>query len=179
LDAQGVLQTYPYAKSGVTGEVDLFVEATIADSTDGKGTPSAGLLTAVEAVVEFDPDTTKSLNDRGRRPLGAFIVHYNPVAVLNVDIKITGFVGLTAPIQTAILNALKAALTTVRPFIAGADVLANKNDIFSMNSAISIILQANPSSQFTSVELKVNSAVVNSYTFSGGYIPYLNSVTYV
>ena len=58
-DAQGVKQSYPYAKTGVVNEINLFVEATIADSIDGKGTPSALLLTDVEEVVEFDPDTTR------------------------------------------------------------------------------------------------------------------------
>lgn len=179
LDAQGVLQTYPYAKSGVTGEVNLFVEATIADSTDGKGTPSAGLLTAVQTVVEFDPDTTKPLNERGRRPLGAFIVHYLPITPQTIDIKITGFVGLTAAIQASILSAMTDSLTSVRPFVGGADVLANKNDIFSTNSIISIILQANPGSQFTSIELKVGGSPVSTVTFTAGFIPFLNSVTYV
>ena len=50
-DAQGVQETYPFAKSGAANEIDLFVEATIADSTDGKGTPTAQLLLDVEAVV--------------------------------------------------------------------------------------------------------------------------------
>lgn len=179
LDAAGVKQTYPYAKSGATGEVNLFVEANVVDSIDGKGTPSASLLTAVQAVVEFDPDTTKSINDRGRRPLGAFIVWYLPITPQNIDIKITGFVGLTAAIQTTILNALTDALSTVRPFLAGADVLANKNDIFSVNSIISTILQANPGSQFTAIELKVSGSVVSTVTFTAGYLPFLNSVTYV
>lgn len=179
LDAQGVQQTYPYAKSGVTGEVNLFVEATVADSTDGKGTPSAGLLSDVEDVVEFDPDTTKPINDRGRRPLGAFIVHYLPVTPLDVNIQITGFTGLTADIQAAILSAITDALASVRPFIDGADVLTNKNDIFSVNSVISLILQANPGSQFTSVQLTVNASIVTTYLFDQGFIPALNAITYV
>jgi len=179
LDAQGVRQTYPYAKSGATGEVNLFIEATIADSTDGKGTPSPTLLAAVEDVVEFDPDTTKPLNERGRRPLGAFQVHYLAVTPQDVDIIISGFVGLTAEIEANILSAITDALTSVRPFVAGADVLANKNDVFSANSIISIIFQANPGSQFTSVVMKINGTPEASHTFQQGFIPFLNSITYV
>mgnify|MGYP003393335041 CR=1 FL=1 len=179
LDAQGVKQTYPYARSGVTGEVNLYVEATIADSIDGKGTPSAGLLSDVEDVVEFDPDTTKPLDERGRRPLGAFIVHYLPVTPLDVNIQITGFVGLTAEIQASILAALTDSITSIRPFVGGADALANKNDIFSTNVIISIILQAYPGAQFTSVQLTVDGDIVPTHTFTFGYIPYLNLVTYV
>src|SRR5690606_31477344 len=68
-DAQGVRRVYPSAKTGFAGEINLFIEATRADSTDGKGTPSAGLIEDVEEVVDFDPDTSKPLNERGRRPL--------------------------------------------------------------------------------------------------------------
>ncbi|HYG50089.1 MAG TPA: baseplate J/gp47 family protein, partial [Flavobacteriales bacterium] len=67
-DAQGVKTVYPYAKSGATGEIDLYVEAKIADSIDQKGTPSNAMLTAVKGVVEFNPDITLPLNERGRRP---------------------------------------------------------------------------------------------------------------
>jgi uncharacterized phage protein gp47/JayE len=178
LDAQGVQQTYPFAKSGASGEINLYVEATIADSTDGKGTPSAGTLNDVQNVVELDPDTTKSINDRGRRPLGVFKVNYLPVTPRNVNITITGFVGLTSTIQTDIFNAIKEAIASVRPFVAGADILANRNDVFSKNNVISLILEANPGSIFSSVSLNVGGSAVDTYTFSNGDIPYLNMITY-
>lgn len=178
-DAQGVKQTYPYAKSGFANEIDLFIEAVIADSTDGKGTPSALLLAAVEAVVEFDPDTTKPLNDRGRRPLGVFQVHYLPITPKNIDIQITGFVGITSDIQTLIFDSMKQALSTIRPFVAGADILANKNDIFGQNQIISIILTVRPGSIFGVIQLSVSGTPVSIYTFTQGNIPFLNSITYV
>lgn len=176
-DAQGVLRSYPYAKSGVTSEVDLFIEATIADSTDGKGTPSAQLLSDVEEVVDFDPDDTRPLDERGRRPLTE-IVNYLPVTIKQVDIEVQGFVGLTASIETSIFNAIKAVLDDIRPFVASANVLANKNDIIDINKIISIILNAEPGSIFTTVDLMINGGSVNTFTFENGDIPYLNSVTY-
>ncbi len=179
LDAQGVAATYPYAKSGVDNEINLYVEATIADSTDGKGTPSSDLLDDVEDVVELDPDNTKPLNERGRRPLGVFLIHYLPISPLDIDIEITGFIGITSEIEDLILTALTEALSAVRPFIAGADILSSKNDIFSTNSIISIILQANPGSQFSAIQMTVAGNVEASHTFVDGQIPYLNSVTYV
>lgn len=176
-DAQGVERVYPYAKNGTTAEINLFVEATIADSIDGKGTPSAGILSAVEDVINFNPDTTLDLLERGRRPLQV-IVHYEPVTIKQVDIEIGGFVGLTADIQTEILNAITGALSEVRPFIAGADVLENKNDIFDVNRIISIILSVKPGAVFTSVDLQIDSFSVSTFTFENGDIPYLNSITY-
>jgi uncharacterized phage protein gp47/JayE len=177
-DAQGVKQSYAFAKSGYPNEINLFVEATIADSTDGKGSPSAGLLEDVEDVVEFDPDTTKPLEERGRRPLTVLQVHYLPVTPKNIDIEINGFVGINATIQAAIFNALKAAINEIRPFVAAADVLENKNDILDINKIISVILIARPGSTFGTVVLKVDSSSVPTFTFTNGNIPFLNTVTY-
>jgi len=177
-DAQGVQQTYPFAKSGAANEINLFIEATIADSIDGKGTPSAQLLLDVEAVVEFDPDTTLPLNERGRRPLGVFQVNFLAITLKTIDIEINGFVGLTAAIQTLLFNALELEINKIRPFVAGADVLEEKNDILDENLIISIILNARPGSSFTSVVLKVDTVAVSTFTFIDGDIPDLNTVTY-
>jgi len=177
-DAQGVQNSYAFAKTGFTSEVNLYVEATTADSTDGKGTPSAFLLNSVKSVVDFDPDTTKSLADRGRRPVTA-IVNYLPVSPKNIDIQIQGFVGLTVDTQNAILAAMKIYLDNVRPFVAGADVLADKNDIFGINQIIAIILTVKPGSIFGTITLNVAGSPTTSFTFTNGDIPYLNSITYV
>jgi hypothetical protein len=177
-DAQGVKQTYPYAKSGAANEINLFIEATEVDSTDGKGTPTPTILSDVEDVVELDPDTTFPIEDRGRRPLGVFDVHYLAITPKDIDIVIDDFVGITAEKQTSIFNALKLALSTVRPFIAGADLLVDKNDILDVNKIISVILSAQPGSIFGSVTMSVDGSPVSTYTFYNGDIPYLDSVTY-
>lgn len=177
-DAQGVKQTYPFAKSGFSNEIDLFVEATIGDSIDGKGTPSASLLSDVEDVVEFDPDVTKPLNDRGRRPLGVFIVHFLPITVNEVDITIDLFQGLTPEIETLIFNAIKLQVDSIRPFVSGADILEDKNDILDVNLIVSTILNARPGSVFGTVTLEVDSVPTTSFQFINGSIPNLNSVSY-
>ncbi len=179
-DAQGVQQSYPYAKSGAANEINLYIEATIADSTDGKGTPSAFILNAVEDVVELDPDTTKPLSERGRRPLGVFQVHYLAISPKNIDIQITSFVGITTDIQTLIFDAVKSALSNVRPFVAGADILVNRNDVISVNQIISIILNVRPGSVFGAIQLTIAGVgVTPSHQFVNGDIPFLNSITYV
>lgn len=176
-DAQGVQQAYPYAKSGVDGEVDLYIEATIADSTDGKGTPSQDILNEVEEVVEFDPDTTKPLEERGRRPISTFQVNYLPVTPLDVNINVAGFTGITTELTTLITNALRSEISLVRPFVSGADVLADKNDILNTNKIISVILEVAPGSIFGAVTMTVAGNPVSTYTFENGEIPYLNTVT--
>lgn len=178
-DAQGVERVYPYAKSGYAGQVDLFVEATTADSTDGQGTPSAGLLSDVEDVIEFDPDTTKPLNQRGRRPMSVLQVNYLPITVRQVDIEIADFTGLTADIEVLILSAMTTMVNQVRPFVAAADIQENKNDIIDVNKIISTILSAKPGSVFGTVTLSIDSVDELTHTFEQGDIPHLNSITYV
>jgi uncharacterized phage protein gp47/JayE len=177
-DAQGVAVVYPYAKSGESGVVNLFVEATIADSIDGKGTPSNSILSAVEDVIEFNPDETLDLNERGRRPLGVFQVNYLPVEVKEIDIIINDFQGLTVDIQALLLSAITSTINSIRPFVSAADVLANKNDILDNNKIINAILTQQPGSVFGTIEIYVSGILVSSFTFLDGDIPHLNSVSY-
>lgn len=177
-DAQGVKQTYPFARSGETSVVDVYVEATIADSVDGKGTPAPALLSDVKDVIDYDPDVNKPLTERGRRPLTA-VVYCLPVTVREIDIEIADFVGITPALQTLIFNALKAETDRIRPFVPALDVLDTKNDILDVNKIILTILNAKPGSIFGQITLKVDNVAVPSYTFLGGNIPHLNSVNYV
>lgn len=176
-DAQGVEKVYAYARSGYSNEVNVFVEATIDDSTDGKGTPSGALLSDVEDVIDFDPDTTKPLEERGRRPLGA-IVNVLPITVKEIDIVISDFVGITVEIENQIFDEIETQLALVRPFVAGADVVDLRNDIFDINRIISIILNVRPGSVFGEIDLQVDSVSVSTFTFQNGDIPHLNSITY-
>jgi uncharacterized phage protein gp47/JayE len=178
-DAQGVKSIYPYAKTGVFGEIDLYVEATIADSIDGNGTPSAQLLLDVEEVIERDPDTTKPLNERGRRPISAWQINYLPIIAQSIEINITGYVGLTAAKQTLIENGITDALAAIRPFVASRDVLANQNDFIDINKLIFIIQSSVPQSVFTSVDMEIDGTPLITYTFLGGNIPYLLQVNYL
>lgn len=173
-EVQGVSQSYPYATTGFANEVDLFIEATIVDSIDGKGTPSAPTILAVQSAIE-DPTATRP----SRKPLAVFAVNYIAITPLDVDIKITGFVGITPAIQTAIFNAIEQELARVRPFVSSIDIVADKNDIFDTNKIISLILEANPGSVFGQVDLDVNAVPVSTFTFSDGDIPSLQTITYI
>lgn len=177
-DAQGVEKVYPFAKSGAANEINLFVEATIADSTDGKGTPSAAILSDVEDWVEADQDDTDPYT-RGRRPLGVFQIHYLPVTIKEIDINIASSIGLTTAIRTQIFDAMEAMIALKRPFVAGSDILADQNDTLDTNSIIATILATRPGSLFGTVTLEVDSTEVSTYTFVEGNIPHLNSITYV
>jgi len=177
-DAQGVKKVYPYAKTGVSNEIHLFVESTIANSSDSKGTPPALMITDVENVVEFDPDTTAPLNERGRRPLGVFAVNVLPVTIKEIDVTITGFQGSTPAIVASILAAITDGVSLVRPFVSSSDILIDKNDILNESKLIFLLLSANQSI-FTSLTFTVDGVATSSVTFTNGDIPFLNSITYV
>lgn len=171
-DAVGVRQTYPYAKTGESNVIDLYVEGNTSN-----GVPDPTVLTAVEAVVELDPDTTKPLNERGRRPLGVLQVNYLAVIPLSVNITVNDFVG-TEDQKENIDTAIAAALDLIRPFVSGADIVANRNDTLSETRLAFYIQDAEPTVSFSSVDITVNGVAQTSYQFTMGDIPYYNSLTW-
>lgn len=178
-DAQGVRKVYPSVSESNAGVVKIYVEATEEDSVDGYGTPSAELLEDVAGVVEFDPDETKPLYERGRRPIQA-VVEVESIILVPVDIIITGLNQNTTSIQAAIESNLKEYIKTVRPFIDGADLARNKNDILyaaRLSSVVTDVLET--SNFFTDFVMKVNGVPVTANLFSGSNIPYLNDITYI
>jgi len=177
-DAQGVRKVYPYVRDGEAGTVDVYVEATVDDSTDGNGTPSSQLLDDVLEVIEFDPDDTKPLNERGRRPIQAN-VETLAITTVPVDVQITGLSDSSISVQNAIINNMKAHLRDIRPYISGADLARNKNDILysaRLQSVSTDVLES--ANFFTGFVMQVDGVTELSYVFTLGNIPYLRNVTF-
>lgn len=174
-DVQGVAGVYSYAAPD--NEVDVYIEATEDASTDGKGTPPDDMIDDVEAAIELDPDDTKPQEDRGRRPLNV-IVNVLPVTVKDVIIDIADFISITSEKQALIDESLTELIKSVRPFIAGVDVLSERNDRLDKNKIIAKIYEAVPDAVFGDITLTVAASPVESYTFDNGEIPYLDDVTY-
>lgn len=176
-DAQGVRRVYPYVKDGDAGTVQVYVEATEADSTDGNGTPEATLLTAVAEVIEFDPDITIDTNSRGRRPIQA-TVEVLPILPIPVDLIVTGLQEVTPDIETAVRTNVEQYLRDIRPFVAGADLARNKNDIIfsaGLQAVVTDVLSA--SNFFTDFTMFVEGVAQLSFLFSRENIPYLRNLT--
>jgi uncharacterized phage protein gp47/JayE len=177
-DAAGVERVYPYVKNTDAGTIQLFVEATVADSTDQNGTPSDDLLAAVTTVIEFNPDATLPDNQRGRMPMGK-TPEVDAITPIPVDVQIIGLQTTTSAIQTAIISDLAAFLFGVRPYIAGCDLPAEKNDTLTTVKVQSVVTDTiGNSNTFLGFVLSVDGNAVNTYTFSAGNIPYLRNVTY-
>ena len=172
-EVQGVAQSYPFAVSGQVGQVNLFIEATIEDSTDGQGSASAGLLDDVKDNIELPISGVPA-----RKPVGN-IVNYLSVTPLEVNIEIAGFQGLTTDIENLIEGALTEEIAKIRPFVSAIDIVSKRNDTLNTNKIITTILTTIPGSVFGTITLEVDSVATASKTFAGGEIPFLNSVTYV
>ena len=177
-DAQGVKNTYPFVKDGESGTVQVFVEATEVDSVDGYGTPPLSILNDVEEVIEFDPDITKPLYERGRRPIQANL-EVLPITVNPVDVTITSLNENTVDIQNTIRENIKQYLKEVRPFVAGGDLARNKNDILYSARVQSVVTDVISSSNFfLDFNIFVNGIQQNTYLFSKDNIPYLRNLIF-
>lgn len=177
-DAQGVKNSFPYVKDGQAGTVQIFIEATVDDSIDGNGTPSATLLNQVANVVEFDPDITKPLSERGRRPIQA-ILEVLPIETNPVDVTIISLNESTVEIQNSIRENIKKHLEEIRPFVAGGDLARNRNDILYSAKVQSLVTDVIGSSNyFADFNLAVNGVEQNSYLFSKENIPYLRNLIF-
>jgi len=177
-DAQGVRLVYPYVRDGNPSIIDIYVEATKADSVLGDGVPTPEILAVVEEVIEQDPDITKPINERGRRPMQAD-VEVSAITLVPVDITITGLNDDSDSVKTAIESSINDFLYDVRPFISGADLRRNKNDILYSGKVQSVVTDALTNGNFFNVlELDVDGNTVVSYEFSLGNIPYLRDLIY-
>lgn len=177
-DAPGVQRVYPYVKDDDAGVMQVFVEATPIDSTDGKGTPSGSLLTNVTSVIKFSPDTTLPTDYRGRMP-GGVILDVEPISTVPVDVTITGLQTDTTAIRNSIHANLVDYLFDVRPFIDGVDLQADKNDTVTGPKLQSVVQDTiGNGNTFLGFAMSVNGVLVNTYQFGLGNIPYLRNLTY-
>ena len=177
-DAPGIQRVFIYVQQENGGTVQIFVEATPIDSTDGNGTASSALLTAAEAVFTMDPDTTIPIDYRTRKPAQAFL-NVLSVTPIPVDILITGLQTNTTAIQATISADLIAFLFNVRPFLDGVDLQSDRNDTVTAPKLQSVVTDAiGNANTFLGFSLSVNGVVVNTYQFGLGNIPYLRNLNY-
>jgi uncharacterized phage protein gp47/JayE len=177
-DAQGVRLIYPYIADVTTGVVSIYVEAVLIDSTDNLGTPTLAILNDVEDVINFDPDVTKPTYERGRKPAQAFL-DMQPITLVPVDITITGLNTNTIDIQNTIQGSVESLLYKIRPFIAGADLLRNKNDILYYGRMQSTVTESLTNGNFfDNLDLFVDGNSIVSYEFNLGNVPYLRNLIF-
>lgn len=174
-DVQGARTVFPTLPQG--GDVNAYVEAFPDDSTDGNGTPPASMLTEVAEIFEFDPDTTKPLDTRGRRPAGVINLNVLAVSPLPVIVTINGLTDQSAETVAGVTAAIKLFLFDVRPFIAGASDPLKQNDTLYLGALSAVVSQALPPGEFfVQLTMTVSGGSETDFNFVNGNIPYLDSV---
>lgn len=180
-DVPGVRLVYPYVRDADAGIVDVYVEATLADGIGGlagHGIPTPAILEEVEAVIEQDPDLSKPINERGRRPIQANVIA-SAISLIQVDVTISGLNDSSQAVKDVIESSLIDMLYQVRPYISGADLLRNKNNTLYSGRVQSVVTDALANGNFfNQLTLIVDGNSVVSYEFDLGNIPYLRNITY-
>lgn len=162
----GVREVYPYKRIGGGSEIDLFTESFPADSVDGYGTPPQSILDAVLAAIEPD-----------KEPQGVAEVYYLPVITVPVDIDIDT---LEDPsLESEIRFAVDALLYTVRPFVAGADPIADEKKGILYSSEIFSTVKTVTSGNIADITMYVEGVQLTKYMFDYGRIPFLRNINLV
>jgi len=173
-DAAGVRFVYPYIKDSDGGTVQIFVE-----SSGSGGVPTQSILDDVEEVVNFDPDQTRPLQERSRRPIQANL-EVLPVDPVGVEVNIIGLVDSSTEIRNAIEVNLISFLRSIRPFVDGADLLRNKNDILytaKLQGVVTDVLSAD--NFFNDFNMLIDGVTQTSFIFAREKIPNLINVNYL
>lgn len=115
-EAAGILNVYPYT-SALPGQVDVYVEATVASSGSADGIPTPAQLEAVQAAIQLDENGLAS-----RRPAGAFVNVY-PITRTAFTVTVTGLAAPNlAQAETAVTDAVQEYFRGRAPYIEGLTV---------------------------------------------------------
>lgn len=170
-DAVGVREVYPYLKQNDAGTIEIYVEAE-------NGTVTPQMITDVENVLTLDPDVSKTIYERGRKPMQATL-DVKSVVELPIDIQIIGLNINSLSIQNSIFQTLEAYLRNIRPFIDGGQLLRDKNDVLNIARLTNVVSDAiDVDNYFLDLKMSVDGAPYDIYTFGLGRIPKLNTVSY-
>lgn len=131
-EVAGIVGVYPY--TGLNpGEVDVYVEASVASSGSADGIPTGPQLAAVLASINYDVDGMAT-----RRPANAAPNVY-AITRTAYDLTVTGLTG-PANLQADITAAATNYYLEREPFIVGLSILPRK-DLVLQSSLVGIVDQ--------------------------------------
>jgi hypothetical protein len=161
----GVQQTYAYADSGSTAEVNVFLQGTV------PGTPiSGGVITAYQTALELV------------LPLSVWGVNYaaSPIHAIVITITMGAFPIFTTAQKALISAALVNFVNSTHPFIASCDPVADRNDTIATYNVSSVISQAVPGYGFSAVDFTVDGTPSTLLQLDNGEVAFFDgSVIYV
>jgi len=169
----GILNVYPYT-SNFPGQVDLYVEATVASSGNADGIPTPAQLQATLDSVELNENGLAS-----RRPANA-LVNAFPITRAGFDIRVTSLeVSDLAEVRAQIEAALADYFASREPFIVGLSVPPRKDRV--TNSAVGGVVEGIVSASggvFAGVTMEKSGVVVPVYSLGAGEKSKVKSVSY-
>ena len=182
-DVPEVRTVYPYSKRSSAGDIDIYIEATPENSAPLSviGVPTSQTINDVYTPpVGVTPESGalifNSVSGRGRKPIGVFNIFPHAVTPVPVDIY---FIDLTdETVSNQLRSVIDDLLYNIRPFIAGATALIDKNDILTLSQliAISIQLLSGTGIVYSTLTMDVDSVTENSHQFELGDYPYLRYI---
>jgi uncharacterized phage protein gp47/JayE len=132
VEVAGIINAFPYTGNN-PGQVDVYVEATVASSGDPDGIPTTAQLQAV-----LDNINTDQSGIARRRPAGA-LVNTLPITRKGFDVNVDGIVAdNVANVQTQIQTAITQYFLDRSPFIDGLTV-PPRRDRLARSAIIGIV----------------------------------------
>lgn len=175
LGVPGIIAAYPY--TGAPGEVDVYVEATVASSGSDDGIPTAPQLAAVATAFEL---TSAGVSGKAtRRPAGAAP---NVLAITRTafDVRVNGLdIEDVLSAEVAIASAIDEYLRAREPFIVGLSVLPRRDRV--TQAAVAGVVDAVASAMGASVAdvtLELVAVPTVAYTLGAGEKAKLNTVIF-
>lgn len=173
-EVPGILNVYPYT-SDCPGQIDVYVEATVASSGDPDGIPTGAQLQDVLDSIQFDEGGLAS-----RRPANALVNSF-PIVRVGFDISVTGLVvDNLAQVQMDITTALGEYFLDRDPFIVGLSVLPRRDRITrsGVGGVVDDIVSA-AGGIFISVSVVLDTVSIESYSLSIGEKAKTSSVVFL
>ena len=107
-------------------------------------------------------------------------MHTQSITPSDVVITISGLTDQSANIITLINDALESYIDTIRPFVSGADVIANRNDILNVSKLSNVVVSSVPDNVlFDNLVFTVAGVPTSKFQFTLGFIPFLDNVSIV
>ena len=175
-ETAGILNVYPYTSTN-PGQVDVYVEATVASSGNADGIPTLAQLQAVLDSINYDQSGLAT-----RRPANALVNAFG-ITRTGFDVKITGLVADDlAQTRADIEAALTEFFLAREPYIVGLSV-PPRNDRITKTSVSGVIedVVSAAGGVFTNafIYLEGTTSLVDLYTLGAGEKAKLGTVTYL
>lgn len=177
-----IRNVYTFAKIGSPGDIEIYIEATPENTAPAEitGVPTQTTIDEVYLNNGIDPESgiviINPITAKGRKPIGVFSISSLSINPLSVDLYFEGLsdTSVVPSIRTAVDN----LLYNIRPFVAGADLLSNKNDVLSIGQIIAAVISviANQGISYTNLTMEVDGVITNSFQFLLGYTPNLVTI---